>query len=614
VLDIATAGGPALDGLDAADAGVLQLVERLAAAGSDRCTALAREQILGTVVAGAAPPGLRRLAEALDAAPSAADDRLAHLPPPRSPLDAPAPVPGPVPLVEAMRGTALAVLDSTDPAVVGAAVAALVDDGRRVIVTSADPAALGAVRAALPPGALDRALDRIPALTPPDLRELRRLLTTATPARRARADQALPVAGALPAVDEVAELCRRAGAPVEEPAGPALPPVLEALLIGPDRDRWAGVVALSGAVSRALAAMPPIDRHPWAWRLLPELVLNQYRGAVEELLADATAAVLALDAARAEPPVIVTGPVPADAVPALHRYLEFLEGGGRRRAWHRSPAQRDVQPVLARTSVGSRRPETPVDLRRVIGHLETAARLRRVDARCAELDLHAPRNELELIGLTGDLAAVTAAVNAVAALRHDVLFLAADAPVPVPDLDTATRIARAVLAADGRGGVEVAARALDRMADELTPRTVPPAPEHARAVAALRERDAAGYAAAVGTLAAAHREAADEARCRTLLRALSGAAPRLAAEWGDGRFGLAAFVPVEDLLAAVPPPDSADVVVVHRAGDLGPERLLLAAVAPRLVATADPTDRPGGSGLLGVLRRVAVPVAPAPPR
>jgi hypothetical protein len=613
VLDIATAGGAAADGLDAGD-GVQRLVDRLAAAGSDRCTALARDQIRGTIAAGAAPPGLCRLAEALDAVPPEAAGRLAGLPPPRSPLDGPAPVRAPVPLVEAMRGTALAVLDSTDPAVVGAAVAALVADGRRVIVTSAEPAALGAVRAALPPDVLDRSLDRVPAPTPADLRELRRLLTAATPARRARADQELPDADALPAVEEVAELCRLATAPVEEPAGPPVSPVLDEVLAGLDPDRRAGVVATADAVIRALAAMPPIDRHPWAWRLLPELVLNQYRAAVEELFADATAAVLALDAARREPPVIVTGRVPADALPALQRYLEFLEGGGRRRALLRSPAQREVQPVLGRTAVGSRRPESAAEVRRVIGHLETAARLRRVDARCAELDLHAPRTELELIGLAGDLAAVTAAVNAVAALRHDVLFLAADSPVPVPDLDTATRIARAVLAAEGRGGVDAAARALDRMADALAPPAAAAADEHVRAVATLRGRDAAGYAAAVAGLAAARREAVDEARCRGLLRALSQAAPRLAGEWGAGRFGLAAFVPVEDLLAALPPPDSADVVVVHRAAGLGLERLLLAAVAPRLVATADPDDRPGGSGLLGVLRRIAAPVAPGVPR
>jgi hypothetical protein len=180
----------------------------------------------------------------------------------------------------------------------------------------------------------------------------------------------------------------------------------------------------------------------------------------------------------------------------------------------------------------------------------------------------------------------------------------------VPDLDSATGIARAVLAAEGRGGVEAAACALDQLAVELAPPPgAVPAAEVDRVVAALRARDAAGYAAAVAELVPARREAADEARCRALLRTLGEAAPRLADAWSVGRFGLAAFVPVEDLLAALPPPDSADVVVVHRAADLGYERLLLAAVAPRLVATAERGRPVPEAGLLGVLRRVAVPVA-----
>jgi hypothetical protein len=618
VLDIA-AGGRSIGAVTAGGAeavaptaeDLLGLVDRLAAAGADRCTALARERIRAAVAAGAAPPGLRRLAEALgtvrDDGPTAA---VTDLPPPRPPVDGPAPGPVPIALVEAMRGTALALLESTDPAAVASAVGALVEDGRRVIVTAADPVALAAVRDALAPGVHRRSLDRLPALSPADLRELRRLLTGATPGRRARAEQRLPAAEALPAADEVAELCARAVERVEHPDTGPVPPVLDEVLAGLDAGRRAAVVALADAVVRALAAMPPRDRHPWAWRLLPELVLNQRREALDELFADAGAAVLALDEARTEPPVIVTGRVPDDALATLGRYLEFLEGGGRRRSCFRSPAQRDVQPVLSRTSVGSRRAETPADVRRVIDHLETAGRLRRVDARCAQLGLRAPRNELELIGLTGDLAAVTAAVTAVAALRHDVLFLAADSPVPVPDLDSATGIARAVLAAEGRGGVEAAACALDQLAVELAPPPgAVPAAEVDRVVAALRARDAAGYAAAVAELVPARREAADEARCRALLRTLGEAAPRLADAWSVGRFGLAAFVPVEDLLAALPPPDSADVVVVHRAADLGYERLLLAAVAPRLVATAERGRPVPEAGLLGVLRRVAVPVA-----
>jgi hypothetical protein len=392
--------------------------------------------------------------------------------------------------------------------------------------------------------------------------------------------------------------------------------VLAEVLAGLDPARRSAVGRLAGAVSRALAAMPPRDRQPWAWRLLPELVLGRYRGAVEEMLDDATAAVLALDGCRTLPPVIVTDRVPPDALDTLHRYLEFLDEGGRPRAYFRPPAQREVQPVLGRVSVGSRRPETAADLRRVIEHLETAGRLSRVDARCAELDLRAPRTELELIGLTGDLAAVTAAVHAVAALRHDVQFLAPDSPVPVPDLDSAVRIARAIQDADERGGADAAAAALDRLADELAGRVTGAAraPEHVRAVAALRDRDPDGYAAAVAALSAARREAADAVRCRRLLGALTGAAPRLADAWSCGRFGLAAFVPVEGLLATLPPPDSADVVIVHRAAGLGPERLLLAAVAPRLVATADPSDRSTGGDLLGVLRRIATPVSPTTAR
>jgi hypothetical protein len=250
-----------------------------------------------------------------------------------------------------------------------------------------------------------------------------------------------------------------------------------------------------------------------------------------------------------------------------------------------------VQPVLARTTVDGRHPETAADIGRLIEHLEIAARLTRVDARCGDLGLPAPRSEPELVALTGTMTAVAAAARAVVALRHDVLFIAPDSPLQVPDVDSAAGIATAVLAAGDHGAVAEAGRRLDRLADELAGRVAVRAmsPEHVRAVAALRGRDAAGYAAALNGLGAARREVRDENRRRALLRTLAEAAPRLAAAWsaslGDGpgpagAFGLAAFVSTERLLSALPPPDSADVVVVHRAGGLGMERLLLAAVAP----------------------------------
>ncbi|HZG90231.1 MAG TPA: hypothetical protein VEZ42_08455, partial [Pseudonocardia sp.] len=222
--------------------------------------------------------------------------------------------------------------------------------------------------------------------------------------------------------------------------------------------------------------------------------------------------------------------------------------------------------------------------------------------------------------LTGTMTAVAAAARAVVALRHDVLFIAPDSPLQVPDVDSAAGIATAVLAAGDHGAVAEAGRRLDRLADELAGRVAVRAmsPEHVRAVAALRGRDAAGYAAALIGLGAARREVRDENRRRALLRTLAEAAPRLAAAWsaslGDGpgpagAFGLAAFVSTERLLSALPPPDSADVVVVHRAGGLGMERLLLAAVAPRLVATTVPGGpAEDGATLLGVLHRAAAAV------
>jgi hypothetical protein len=374
-------------------------------------------------------------------------------------------------------------------------------------------------------------------------------------------------------------------------------------------------------VTRAVAALPERERHPWAWRLLSDLVHNT-RGAVDELLADAGAAVRELVLARSAPAVAVTARLPEQALDLLGGYLEFLGGGGRARAYFRAAPQRDVEPVLSRVTVDGRRPESADDVRRVVAHLRTAARLRRVDALCPEVGLPRPRTEAELVAMAEDLAAVAAAAGAIAALRHDVLFLADGSPVEVPDVDAALRVAAAVLAAGERAAVRGVGRQLDRMADELA-RSVPAAataPEHARAVAALRAHDAAAYAAAVDGFAAARREVRDETRRRELLDRLAGAAPRLAEAWADGTAtgpaapGFAAFVPADQLLAALPPPDSADVVVVHRAAGLGLDRLLLAAVAPRMVAAgAVPDGRPAvATDLLGVLRKAAAPVVGGP--
>ncbi len=597
MLDVATA-----DGDDAELADLAVFVDRLAEAGKDRGTALAHAQVRRAVAAGTPPPGLRRLAEALAAS-------VTELPPPRRPGDEA------VSLVEVMRATALAVLDTVDPAVVATAVGALVGAGHRVIVTAADPAALSAVRDGLPPGLDGHALDRIPALAPAELRELRRLLATSTPARRARAGQELPPDPALPATAEVTALCALANRPAADPA-PEL-----AVLAGLEPARRAAVVELAEAVCAALAELPDPVEHPWSMRLLDELVHNVRHAAVDDLVAEATGALRALDRGRAQAPVVLIGRMPEQPIPMLRRYLEFLESGGRTRTYFPPAAQREVRPVLGAATVDGHRPESAADVRRLIEHLIIGAALRRVDGHCAELGLPAPRSEAELVSLTERVAAVAAAARAVGALRHDVLFLDPDSPLPVPDVPGTRRVATAIRTAAVRVEESAAATRLDRWADELADRVPPPAlsPEHGRAVAALRERDAAGYTAALTGLAVARREVRDQRRCQDLLATLSQAAPRLAAAWSAAPtedrpgFGLAAFVTVERLLSALPPPDSADVVVVHGAAGLGMERLLLAAVAPRLVATAEPDDlRADGPSLLSVLRRAAAPVIRAP--
>jgi hypothetical protein len=225
-----------------------------------------------------------------------------------------------------------------------------------------------------------------------------------------------------------------------------------------------------------------------------------------------------------------------------------------------------------------------------------------------------PADENELAQITDGLVKVAAAARSVSALRHDVLFLAADSPLSVPDVETAQAIATGILEFAVHGSGVDAARRLDALADALA--ALSPvsamAPEHEWAVTALHGRDAAAYAAAVEALGAARREARDEKLQATLLRRLGESAPRLAAAWTalaettPAGLGFASFVPVEPLLSTLPPVDSADVVIVLGAGRLGVERLLLSAVAPRIVAVVGPGDGPDDTPtLLSVLQRAS---------
>ena len=152
-------------------------------------------------------------------------------------------------VVVAVRDNPLMILDDVEPAEVAAAVAALLEDGRRVIVTAEDTAALGAMRSMLPAAVTDRIVGALPTLAPADVHRLRGLLATSTPARRARTTQQLPDLAAFPDADAVAQLCvtaLRSSAPGVE--------VIADVLGELDADRRGAVSAIAQCVQRSLRA------------------------------------------------------------------------------------------------------------------------------------------------------------------------------------------------------------------------------------------------------------------------------------------------------------------------------------------------------------------------
>ena len=562
-------------------------VDRIAAAGSDQPTAKAKAQVRRRIAEGYSPPGLRRLAEALAAS-------VAELPPPpRRPSEDAGSV------VSAMHENALVVLEDFDAAAVAGAVAALIADGRRIVVTAPTPAQLAAVRDALPPAAAERALDRLPSLTPSEFRELRMLSATSTPGRRARATQQLPEREALPALNEVADLCGQAerSAPTSATAG-----LVFGLLDDLDPDRRAGVTSVASAVSRSLAAMRPRTGREWEWELLGDLIYSMHRPVFDRMLEDTAQAVAALQKARRSEPVIIVDALPPGAAGVLRRYRAFLESGGRSRTYFRSPAQREVAPLLKVIQVGGRAPDTVEDIDRVLEHFELGDRLARIDTQCAEIGVAPPAGEPQLLELADGLVRVAAAARSVGALRHDVLFIAENSPLSVPDIATAEKVANAILDYAEHGSSAEAEGRLDRMADTLAASCPVSAmsPEHELAVAALRNRDVEAYAAALEAFVAARHEVEDELRHRELQKRLGEGTNDTAA------VGIASFLTVDKLLSALPPADTADAVLVVGAASLGVERLLLTAAAPRMIAAVAPGERPESSpSLLSVLQRAS---------
>ena len=584
---------------DAAD--LLVFVERLsAAAQGHRATEVARDRIAGIIRGGTVPPGIRRLAEGLAAS-------VAEPPAPRRSDD-----PTAAGVVRAVRHQPLLVLDDAAPATVATAVAELVADGCRVVVAADTPAELDAVRRHL----AGPVLDALPALDPGELRELRRLQAGTTAAARARTGQQLPPAAALPVATEVEQLCARAAS-----APTTAPSIVAGVLAGVEPARREAVTAVARCVVLRLDALRDADDEPWCWELLGHLIHSRHRSPFDRTLEELAQAQAILRRRHYATPVEFLAPLPSDAVDLLCDYHQFLVDGGRARRYFPSSLQREVAPLLRTIRVGGREPENEADLLRVIGQLELQSRLRRIESACVQMRVPPPQRPEDLQPLEAALQRVAAAARAVGSLRHDVLFLAEDSPLQVPDVPAAGTMAAAILDSVDHGSATEAAARLDALADDLAGRAPADrtAPEHRDAVDALRSRDAAAFAGAVDALGAARRQQRDQQRRGELLEVLRAQAPGVAAAWDSrsgGVPGLACFLPCEALLRGLPEPDSADVVVVLGAARLGVERLLLTAVAPRTVAVVGPADAVEESPtVLSVLRRAgATTVLGAPPR
>ncbi|WP_165438550.1 hypothetical protein [Pseudonocardia sediminis] len=585
------------DGLD--QESLVAFTDRLAATGrAGAALRAARTRIAEDVRAGRIPAGLRRLALSLNTPlpprPRRSDDE------PETPAS-----------VVAEEG--LVVLSGASDDELVEALGALLGRGMRVVVTAADPGVPRALRGRLPAALAAYAVEELPSLDPAELRRLRRLLATSTPDRRIRGRQELPAADVLPAREDIAGCCARAartvdGADAEEAR------VLPSLLRDLDAERRAAVTAVGRCVGRTVGGLNASPHVGWLRPAVYQLVHNVHRAEYEQLQSLAAQQRDGLERFSGGPEVVETGPVPDDAVVVVREYLYFLTEGGRSRSYFRPAAQREAQPVLSRFRVGGAVPQSAQDVGAVAFHLDLAGRHHEIERLCQVLAIPTPHGPNDLRELIDALDVGAAAARSVGALRHDVLFLQQGSPVVVPDLTAAERVARAIVDYDEHGDPAEAADELDRQADELA--VVVPAramaPEHERAVAALRAHDADAYGEALDELEAARRDAADQHACDELLARLRTDAPALSDAWAaasgarGGGYGLLCFAGSDTLLSALPAADSADLVVVLGAGALSADALLLTAVAPRMVAVVGEERRAtSGTTLLEVLNQAS---------
>lgn len=582
---------------------LVAFVERLAGSGrGGPAVRAATTRIVGDVRAERVPAGLRILSGSLNSPvpprPRPTGDEIETL----------AGVLGEEPLV---------VLSDTGTDELARALAVLTDQGMRILLTGTDAERLAAVRAALPGSVAGRLVDRLPGVSSADLRRLRRLLATVGRDRSARTDQELPPEDALPAYTEVLACCRRADRIVDGTAGDggAEARVIPGLLRDLDAERRAAVTQVARSVVGSLRSLAGGMDAARLREVVARLVHGGLRAEFESL--QGLAARQRDDRVRfaAGPPVQVRSPLPEGGDDVIRHYLDFLEGGGRSRSYFRAQPQRDAEPMLEHFRVAGAEPHTYDHIAAIVNHLDLARRDDEIARLCSVLGLPIPRSADDLPELTDILDRIAATARSVGALRHDVLFLQQNSPVSVPDLATAERVARAIVDYDEHGDPAEAADELERFA-QACEGSVPfgaMAPEHTAAVAAIRTHDPEAYAAALDELGRARREVADRHELERLLTELAGTHRDLARAWaadaarGARGFGLIAVSATDDLLAALPPADSTDLVVVLGTGSMQADGLLLTAAAPRMLAVVgdEPRAESSGTTLLEVLNQAS---------
>ena len=589
----------------------------------------AAAEVRRRIKAGETPVGLNRLSEVV--APIAA-----VAPAPRQPIEDPDAV------VEVVRRYPCAVVDAADALSIARCLAAVLADGRRVVVTGTDPVALAEVRAGLPEPLHGLCLDRELPLTESQVRELRWLMVTETMQRRERFDQLLPERELVPSPQRVAQLCRASGKGRSEVReGAELIPELLGKL---DDQRLAALIdtarrCLDALDQAGLNADSTMGRRDAAWTrpLLEQVMFGTARPAFEKLLrgaADLVASAGKLSTAADRMGVI--GELPADAISKLRAYADFLDAGGKPRLYFRSEQQRGVEPVLAHLQLDGEPVKDSALLRQAIAFLRLIESMELLRLGCKRLGVPQPSDVPAVAELKRRLDTLSEAALATEDLRHEVLFIHPTSPVSMPDLATTQQVAAVIAESGGVDEVRLARAELDSVTEELTNWVAQvraphrPAPEACAAADALREMDVATYSQAVAELSAARRQHADQSRLGSLLDRLRAGAPGLAQAWQQAGApsvgcGTARFIPLNGLLGKLPAPDTADLVLLLGADTLNTENLLVAAAAPRLLAVGNgftkaplPAVTPGLAGLAGesetvltALRRAGVPVIAA---